>query len=62
MWHDIFKSKELIINGLDLVSFLFVTPDIARVVAPVFAKVITFYVMFFLLIFLINFFTLMWIT
>src|SRR5271165_3959366 len=55
MWHDIFKSKELIINGLDLISFLFVTPRACTSSGSSVCKCYYVCVIFGLLICLINF-------
>jgi hypothetical protein len=39
MWLYIVDNKELIINALDLVSFLLVTPQIIRLVNPTFVQI-----------------------
>jgi hypothetical protein len=36
IWLFLERYKELIINGLDLLSFLLVTPQLTRVVVPIF--------------------------
>jgi hypothetical protein len=34
MWELLVKDKEVIVNSLDLISFIFVTPELVKIVKP----------------------------
>ena len=62
-WHFLELYKDIIANGLDLLSFIFVTPELLRVARPAIQSTVIFFFLglFMLIYFLLVFVSIVWI-